>query len=136
MISGLLPPGKQSLRRWITYVFCLSRFVSISKLDNCFLFKLNMESVNRVRLEEIVKQVGSSIPDDAKISNLQSMGAIMMQPIPPPPTNVLSVHNPAPVAPPPAPPPLFGGPGAPPPPPPMGMSFISLPQICIGTYTA
>ena len=80
-----------------------------------------MESVNRVRLEEIVKQVGSSIPDDAKISNLQSMGAIMMQPIPPPSTNVLSVHNPAPVAPPPAPPPLFGGPGAPPPPPPMGM---------------
>eukprot|EP00795_Rhopilema_esculentum_P003286 gene3286-1616_t len=87
--------------------------------------KLNLESVNRLRLEEIVKQVGSSIPDDAKISNLQSMGAMIVQPLPPspPPAPVSTTQNIPNSIPPPAPappPPLFGGPGAPPPPPPVG----------------
>lgn len=91
--------------------------IQINDLNN----KLNLESVNRMRLEDIVKQVGSSIPDDAKISNLQSMGAHIVQPFPP--SDPSSMIPPANLPPPPVPappPPLFGAPGAPPPPPPMG----------------
>lgn len=87
---------------------------------------LNLETVSRMKLEEVVKEVGASIPDDAKIANLASMGAL-------PPSMLLaaseSVLSPAAAPPPPPPPagfapppppPMFGAPGAPPPPPMMG----------------
>ena len=90
--------------------------------------QLNLETVTRMKLEEVVKQVGASIPDDAKIANLASMGALppsmlQMDSVPSPPsTDAVPPPPPAPpgFAPPP-PPPMLGGPGAPPPPPMMGM---------------
>ncbi|XP_032228211.1 disheveled-associated activator of morphogenesis 1-A [Nematostella vectensis] len=73
--------------------------------------KLEMERQARLRLEEVIKGVGGSIPDDAKISNLSSAMAAANKPSPmagmPPP-------------PPPPPPPGFPGGAPPPPPPPFG----------------
>eukprot|EP00794_Sanderia_malayensis_P020228 gene20228-22204_t len=89
----------------------------ITELNN----KLNIESFNRLKLEEVVKQVGSSIPDDAKISNLQSMGAIIMQQMPQSSASPAVSSSGSVLPPPPAPPPLLGGPGAPPPPPSSGI---------------
>jgi len=82
--------------------------------------QLNLEMISRIKLEEVVKQVGASIPDDAKIANLASMGALpasMMSPSSPTDT---AMPPPPPSFAPPPPPPMFGGPGAPPPPPMMG----------------
>jgi len=87
--------------------------------------QLNVEMVSRMKLEEVVKEVGASIPDDAKIANLASMGAL-------PPSMVAaaaatsptsSIPPPPPTPPgfgPPPPPPGMGGFGPPPPPPPLG----------------
>ncbi|RMX61131.1 hypothetical protein pdam_00016690 [Pocillopora damicornis] len=82
--------------------------------------KIELEGQERLKLEEILKGVGGSIPDDAKISNLTSAAAagklspmqgVCPPPPPPPPPG-------GPAAPPPPPPPPPGG--APPPPPPPG----------------
>lgn len=92
--------------------------VSVSRLEN----ELTAETVTRKQLEEVMKGVAGSIPDDAKIANLQSIGALpqsistfpplVSHPTPPPPA-----PPPAPsvIAPPPPPPPMMGA--APPPPP-------------------
>ena len=111
-----------------------------TKLENEELEKkLNAEILARKKLEEVVQKVGASIPDDAKIAHLASMGALppsMM--VPPasstPPTPPAAIENAASPPPPPGfapppPPPMFGGP-APPPPPMMGMgTFFSDKQI-------
>ena len=94
--------------------------------------KIELVGQERIRLEEMLKGVGASIPDDAKIANLNSavaaaaknspmMGVSPPPPPPPPPGGVA----PPPPPPPPggAPPPPPGGPPcglAPPPPPPGG----------------
>lgn len=80
--------------------------------------KIELVGQERLRLEEMLKGVGSSIPDDAKIANLTSavaaaaknspmMGVLPPPPPPPPPGGAA----------PPPPPPLPGGAPAPPPPP-------------------
>lgn len=99
--------------------------------------QLNVEMVSRMKLEEVIKEVGASIPDDAKIANLASMGALPASMVAAAaatsPNHSMGVGPPPPAPPgfgPPPPPPPPGGvplpPGAPgaPPPPPMGKSFI------------
>ena len=101
--------------------------------------QLNVEIVSRLKLEEVVKEVGSSIPDDAKLANLASLNALkstvgpaiaLAVPPPPPAPPGFGVPPPPPIAIPGIPPPppgMFGvpppppGPGMPPPPPMMGM---------------
>lgn len=87
--------------------------------------KIELVGQERLRLEEMLKGVGASIPDDAKIANLNSAVAAaaknspMMGVSPPPPPP----PPPGGVAPPPPPPPPGGGPPPPPgggPPPPPG----------------
>ena len=73
-----------------------------------FFSKIELEGQERLKLEEMLKGVGGSIPDDAKISNLTSaVAAAKSSPM-------------TGVAPPPPPPPPPGGPAPPPPPPPPG----------------
>lgn len=109
--------------------------------------QLNVEMVSRMKLEEVVKEVGASIPDDAKIANLASMGALppsmvaaaaatspthgMIPGAPPAPPG----FGPPPPPPPPGgvPPPPPGAPGAPPPPPPMGESALSAKMFVAAT---
>lgn len=87
--------------------------------------KIELVGQERLRLEEMLKGVGASIPDDAKIANLNSAVAAaaknspMMGVSPPPPPP----PPPGGLAPPPPPPPPGGGPPPPPgggPPPPPG----------------
>ena len=114
--------------------------------------QLNVEMVSRMKLEDVVKEVGASIPDDAKIANLASMGALPPSmvaaaaatspsgPIPPPPPAPPGFGPPPP--PPgmggfvPPPPPPFGGPGGPPgPPPPPGLFCFSFSRFLHRTRT-
>ena len=93
--------------------------------------KIELEGQERHKLEEILKGVGASIPDDAKISNLTSAAAAAkLSPMtgvtpPPPPPPPPGGAAPPPLPPPPGgaplPPPAPGGfPGSPAPPPPPG----------------
>ena len=68
-------------------------------------FQLEMDVQDRRRLEDIIKGVGASIPDDAKIA-AAAKSSPMTGVAPPPP---------------PPPPPGPGGPPGPPPPPPPGL---------------
>ncbi|XP_078350098.1 disheveled-associated activator of morphogenesis 2-like [Oculina patagonica] len=70
--------------------------------------RIELEGQERHKLEEMLKGVGASIPDDAKISNLTSAAA------------AAKLSPMTGVAPPPPPPPPPGGPAPPPPPPPPG----------------
>ncbi|XP_066923009.1 disheveled-associated activator of morphogenesis 1-A-like isoform X2 [Clytia hemisphaerica] len=89
--------------------------------------QLNVEMVSRMKLEEVVKEVGASIPDDAKIANLASMGAL-------PPSMIAAAAASSPASPPPPPnmgalppPPAPPGFGPPPPPQPPGMGGFAPP---------
>lgn len=94
--------------------------------------RIESEGQERLKLQEILKGVGGSIPDDAKISNLTSAVAAAaksspMQGVSPPPPPPPPPGGPAPPPPPPPPggappppPPPGGAPGGPPPPPPPG----------------
>lgn len=96
------------------------------------LLQIESEGQERLKLQEILKGVGGSIPDDAKISNLTSAVAAAaksspMQGVSPPPPPPPPPGGPAPPPPPPPPggappppPPPGGAPGGPPPPPPPG----------------
>lgn len=99
---------------------CEDLLAKATKLEQ----QLNVEMVSRMKLEEVVKEFGSSIPDDAKIANLASMGAL-------PPSMIAAAAATSPshtattpmVPPPPAPP----GFGPPPPPGPPGIGGFAPP---------
>ena len=81
--------------------------------------KLNAEILARKKLEEVVQKVGASIPDDAKIAHLASMGALPPSMMVPPASST-----------PPTPPAAIENAASPPPPPMMGMgTFFSDKQI-------
>ena len=98
-----------------------------------FFTKIELQGQEKHKLEEMLKGVGASIPDDAKISNLTSAAAAAklspmtgVAPPPPPP--------PPPGGGPPPPPPLPGG-TPPPPPPPGGLPGSPAPPPAPGGKT-
>ena len=71
---------KESREHEETKKRCEELIAKATKLEQ----QLNVEMVSRMKLEEVVKEFGSSIPDDAKIANLASMGACLLYTSPSP----------------------------------------------------
>lgn len=115
---------KESREHEETKKRCEELIAKATKLEQ----QLNVEMVSRMKLEEVVKEFGSSIPDDAKIANLASMGAL-------PPSMIAAAaatsptHS-SPMVPPPPAPPGFGPP--PPPAPPSMGGFVPPPPPAPG----